>query len=133
MSSKFKELINQKKQYSSDEVMALYMNYKKPVKKTWGGGPGNQPKPVNEKGPKIVTKPPVVTISQCPVKITKPTVSLVKSYYEKHITDTKIIEEGILKGMFMAGRIFFDKTVAEKNEGFVKIAGVEKAVKIMGL
>jgi hypothetical protein len=33
----------------------------------------------------------------------------------------------------MAGRIFFDKTVADKQEGFVKVAGVEKAVKIMGL
>jgi len=33
----------------------------------------------------------------------------------------------------MAGKIFFDKTVADKNEAFVKVTGVEKAIKIMGL
>lgn len=133
MSAKFKQLVNQKRQYSSDEVMALYMNYKKPIKKVWGGGPGQLTKPQIVKGPKLERKPPVVTISQCPVKITKPTVPLVKSYYEKHITDAKIIEEGLLKGKFVAGRIFFDKKVADKHEGFVKVAGIEKAIKVMGL
>jgi len=41
MSTKFKQMVGQKKQFNCEEVMALYINYKKPQKpKVCGGGPG---------------------------------------------------------------------------------------------
>ena len=58
---------------------------------------------------------------------------MVKSYYEKHITDPKLLEDGIATGKYLEGRIFFDKTLPDKRDGFVKVEGVEKPVKVMGL
>lgn len=43
--------------------MALYINYKKPIKQIWGGGQGKQVKAPIEKAPKTDRKPPVVTLS----------------------------------------------------------------------
>jgi len=60
-------------------------------------------------------------------------VPLIKSYYEKHVTDAKLLAEGIAAGKYLEGRIFFDKNVPDKHDGFVKVDGVDKAIKVMGL
>lgn len=64
--------------------------------------------------------------------ITRPTAPLVKSYYEKHITDKTLIDQGIAQGKYLQGRLFFDKSVAKKDNGFVKVPGVDKPIKVMG-
>lgn len=49
MSTKFKQLVAEKKQFNCEELQAMYMNYKKPTKpKVWGGGPGQQNKTVTK-------------------------------------------------------------------------------------
>jgi len=114
MTNKFKALLeHNKKQFNFEEIHALYKHEKKQQEDT--------------------KKPRVVKFTKSVARITKPTVPLVKTFYEKHLADEKLIREGLESGKFVEGTLYFDQTLPDKWDGFVKVEGVEKAVKIRGL
>ena len=65
--------------------------------------------------------------------ITKPTSQLVETFYEKHIKDHDILAKGINDGKFLEGTLYFDQSLPDKWDGFVKVEGVPEAVKVRGL
>ena len=65
--------------------------------------------------------------------ISKPAAPLVQQFYEKHIKDQEIIDKGIKEGKFLEGTLFFDKKLSNKWDGYVKVDGLEMAVKVRGL
>lgn len=58
---------------------------------------------------------------------------MIEQFYEKHIKDESVIENGLKEGKFLEGRLFFDQKLKNKWDGFVKVKGVEQAVKVRGL
>ena len=71
MTSKFKALLeHNKKEFNFEEIRALYRVQRKQVD----------------------SKPPVVKFSEVKHLITRPAKPIVKQFYEKHITDQKIVQ-----------------------------------------
>ena len=120
MNSKLKERVdlNSKKQ-NTEEVHALYRSIKK--------------RPAKDDSDIPQKKPAVPKYTRSIFHITKPTQQLVESFYEKLIKDQDIINKGITDGKFLEGTLYFDQSLADKWDGFVKVEGVQEAVKVRGL
>ena len=58
---------------------------------------------------------------------------MVEQFYEKYIKDEAIIQKGIAEGKFIQGTLYFDKNLANKYDGYVKVPGLPQAVKVRGL
>ena len=119
--SKFKELIHEKKKKQCDyeKVHALYKTMPK-VKQT------DEPA-AREK------KPAVPRFSKDNFFISRPTVPMVEQFYEKYIKDQSIIDKGITEGKFVQGTLYFDKSLSNKWDAYVKVAGLPQSVKVRGL
>ena len=120
MNSKLKDIIekNSKKQETA-EVHALYRSIKK--------------KPSKDDNDLLQKKPAVPKYTRSIFHITKPKVQLVESFYERQIKDHDIIGKGIMEGKFLEGTLYFDQSIPDKWDGFVKVDGVKEAVKVRGL
>ena len=58
---------------------------------------------------------------------------MVENFYEKQIKDETILAKGIADGKFVQGTLYFDKTLKNKWDAYVKVAGLQKYVKVRGL
>ena len=58
---------------------------------------------------------------------------MVEQFYEKHIKDETVIDKGISEGKFVKGTLYFDKTISNKWDAYVKVDKIEQAVKVRGL
>ena len=126
--SKFKELLakNNKNKCTYEQVHALYRTQKKQAKLPTAPSSSDE-------GQLPTKKPPVPRFTRDNFFISKPSVPMIQQFYEKHITDDDVIQKGLEEGKFLEGRLFFDKAIGNKWDGFVKVKGVEQAVKVRGL
>jgi hypothetical protein len=100
MTKKFEAMISHnKKEHNFEEIRAKYKIEQKAV--------GN--------------KPPVVKFSEVRHLISRPMNPLVKTFYERYITDPHLIEKGQGEGKLFKGRLFIRPSKQNKWVGYVKI------------
>ena len=49
---------------------------------------------------------------------------MIEQFYEKWIKDDVIIDKGIAEGRFVQGTLFFDKTLGNKWDAYVRVEGI---------
>ena len=69
-------------------------------------------------------KPLVPRFSKENFFISRPAVPMVEQFYEKYIKDQTIIDKGIAEGKFVQGTLYFDKSLSNKWDAYVKVTGL---------